>query len=67
MLNDAQRTGIAAGGIFYNVQSGTAAWFCLKVEVNIFCLALFVKPKLLLRAICSRLLRCPATPINKFG
>jgi hypothetical protein len=34
--------------------------FCLKAEDNIFCLALFVKPKLLLIAICSRLLQRPA-------
>jgi hypothetical protein len=29
-----QRAGIAAGGIFYNVQPGTAAQLKTKVEVN---------------------------------
>jgi len=38
----AQRLSIAAGGEFYNVQPGTAAWFYLKVEGKNFCLALFV-------------------------
>ena len=33
-----QRAGIAAGGIFYNVQPGTAAWLCLKVEDTILLL-----------------------------
>jgi len=34
--------------------------FVLKVEGKNFCLALFVQPKLLLIAICSRLLQRPA-------
>ncbi len=32
--NCIQRAGIAAGGIFYNVQPGTAAQLKFKVEVN---------------------------------
>ena len=54
------RSGIAEGGIFYNVQPGTAAWLCFIDEVKNFCSVLFValKPKLI--AICSRLLQRPA-------
>ncbi len=55
ILNATQRLSIAAGGGFYNVQPENAAWFILKVEDKNFCLAFFVKPKLLLIAICSRL------------
>ena len=42
LMHDAQRTGIVAGGIFYNVPPGTATWFYLKDEDKNFCLALFV-------------------------
>jgi hypothetical protein len=48
MGNDAQRTGIAAGGIFYNCLPGTAAWLCFIDEVKNFCQALFVEPGLLM-------------------
>ncbi len=30
----AQRSSIAAGGGFYNVQPGTAAWFCVRLIVT---------------------------------
>jgi len=38
-----QRSSIAAGGGFYNVQPGTAAWLCNIVDVKNCCLALFVR------------------------
>jgi hypothetical protein len=34
--NSSQRSGIAAGGLFYNVQPGTAAWLVLKLKLRIF-------------------------------
>jgi len=52
--------GIAAGGEFYNVQPGAAAWLCFVDEVKNFCSALFVTLELLLIVICSGLLQCQA-------
>ena len=51
MLNAAisvQRTGIAAGGTFYNGQPGNAAWLCFVDEAKSFRRALFAEPELLL-------------------
>ena len=48
---------IAAGGVFIMSSPELLPVFCFKVEVKNFCLALFVKPKLLLIAICSRLIQ----------
>jgi hypothetical protein len=38
-------SGIAAGGGFYNVQPGTATWFCLKAEGNILLLGVVRCPE----------------------
>jgi len=46
--NGAQHSSNAAGGGFYNVQPGTAAWLYFVDEVKNFCWALFVEPELLL-------------------
>ena len=49
MRNLDQRSGIAAGGIFYKCQPGTAAWFYFDDESKNFCLALLVEHEQLLK------------------
>ncbi|MEP6514246.1 MAG: hypothetical protein ABJA79_10270 [Parafilimonas sp.] len=49
-------------GYFITSRPELQPGFVLKDEVKNFCLAIFVKPKLLLIAICSRWLQRPALP-----
>jgi hypothetical protein len=46
--SSSQRTGIAAGGIFYCCQPGTCGSVLFADEIKNFCLALYVETKLLL-------------------
>jgi hypothetical protein len=55
-----QRSSIAAGGGFYSVLPGTAAWFYFIDEDMSFCLGVVCQSKLMLIAICGRLFQRPA-------